>query len=66
MKITQKLVAEVKRSNRCSWHDQNWHNFQRKPEVEAVKYALRFKNADDTVKDIVENAKKYLSAPIHF
>lgn len=61
MKITQKLVADVKRSNLCLWHDQNWHNFQGKPEVEAIKYALRFKNADDTAKDIVRNAKNYLS-----
>ena len=58
MNITQKLVAEVKRHNKISWHDQAWHDFQALPEVEAINFAIAVKSPDDTAFDIVENAKK--------
>ena len=40
MKITQKLVAEVKRSNKLTLHPQAWHDFQRTPEVQAINSAI--------------------------
>ena len=62
MNITQKLVAEVRKSNAKYWHDQEWHNFQGIKEVIAVNYALTQSNADWTLADVVNEAKKYLQA----
>lgn len=39
-KITQKLVKEVKASNKRSWHDKDWHEFQSRPEVKAINFAM--------------------------
>lgn len=42
MKITQKLVAEVKRSLKQGWRDQEWHDFMSLPEVEAIVKAMNY------------------------
>ena len=57
MKITKKLIGEVKKSNREKLHPQAWHNFQGQPEVEAINYALRM-HPEVAVK---AEAEKYLA-----
>ena len=60
MKITKKMIADVKKSNKKQLHPQAWHDFQSKPEVEAINYALRMQSGGD----IKIEAEKYL-AVIH-
>lgn len=61
MKITQKMVAEVKRSNKLSLHPQAWHDFQGLREVEAVNWAIdKLQGTQPTLADIVAEAKDYL------
>ena len=64
MNITQKLVAEVKRSNKRQLHPQSWHDFQALPEVQAVNSAIwccnEFYSSTDLA-DIVIEAKKRLN-----
>ena len=60
MKITQKLLAEVKREEKLQWHDQAWYTFFTQPEVVAVQYACQMASPGDTKAAIVAEAKKYL------
>jgi len=65
MNITQKLVAEVKRSNKQQLHPQSWHDFQRLDEVKAVNGAIwsckEFRHSTDLA-DVVFEAKKLLGS----
>lgn len=61
MKITQKLVSEVKRKNRLSFHDRLWHDFMSIPEVKSINAAIeQEKHNHPTNSDIVDVAKKFL------
>ena len=63
MKITQKLVAEVKRSNKMSLHPQSWHDFQGLREVEAINWAIeKLRGTQPAPADIVAEAKDFLEA----
>ncbi len=64
MKITTKLVAQVKKHNAAEWHDHSWWGFERLPEVEAINIAMWSENAGDTLSlsEIVEKALTYLKA----
>jgi len=60
MKITQKLVRETIKSNSQKLHPKSWHDFQQKPEVISVNFALmQYENRTKDMKDIVEKAKSY-------
>jgi hypothetical protein len=61
MKITQELIKKTKQHNKNKWHDDAWHKVNNLPEIEAINYALYRKAPDDTIKDIIEIANKYLS-----
>lgn len=62
MKITHRLVAEVKRHNNLNWHDKAWRDFQGLPEVEAVNHALMTLGSyDTTTKDIIAESNCYLA-----
>ena len=63
MKITQKLVTEVKRSNRLSLHPQSWHDFQGLREVEAINWAIdKLAGTQPTLADIVSEATDFIEA----
>lgn len=57
-RINIALVKEVKKHNAKKWHNQDWHEFDNRPEVEAINYALASGNAD--MKDILAEAIDYL------
>ena len=40
MKISQKLVAQVKRTNKQSLRPESWHDFMFAPQVVAINYAI--------------------------
>jgi len=61
MKITQKFAKEVKRNLRHKkCHDADWWALMQKKEAEAVSYALYDQGISAPIKDIVEEAKKYM------
>lgn len=59
--ITQKLVKEVIEHNKLLFHDVVWHEFNYKKEVEAVNFALTFRDEPYDLKDIVREAKEYFA-----
>ena len=58
MKITQKFVREVKRHLKTNWHDQGWHDYQSRPETQAVIWALIMCAEPQRPNEIVIEAKK--------
>jgi hypothetical protein len=60
-KITLKFIAEVKRSNKKNWHDQEWHDFQGSVEVWAVNYAINDVGLLGDNDDIKKSAIDYLT-----
>lgn len=60
--ITPAFVAEVRAHEAKSWHDQEWHDFNRTLECEAVRYALSHAGHDDSDEDICAEARSYIAA----
>ena len=61
IKITHKDVSEFKKLAKQTWHDQNWHDAMGEKKNEAIEYALSEKEAGAKVKDVIIEAKKYLT-----
>ena len=60
-KITHALIRDVREHNRQQWHDQAWWDFQRRPDVEAVQYAINNREYGDRDADIKRKAEGYLA-----
>ncbi len=62
MKITQKMIREVKRMDRQTFHDEAWWAFQLKPETTAIQVAMHAAKDGDSAADIVASAQKYMES----
>lgn len=60
MKITQKMMREVKRHDRQTFHDEAWWTFQKRPETTALQVAIHFAKDGDSAADIVASAQRYI------
>jgi len=66
MKITQKMVAEVKRMNKVEWHDRAWHDFMRKKETVIINHVINWHSSSGdpytiTNREVVEGVKEAIS-----
>jgi hypothetical protein len=57
-KITQAMVARVKRENKKLLHPKSWHDFMNLPEVKSINFAIFAVNLIDN-REIAIEAKSY-------
>ena len=60
MKITQKMMHEVRKHDRQTFHDEAWWTFQNRPETMAIQVAIHFAKDGDSAADIVASAQRYI------
>lgn len=60
MKITQKMLHEVKKHDRQTFHDEAWWDFQKWPETIALQVAIHAAKDGDSAADIVASAQRYI------
>ena len=68
MKITQKMVAEVKRMNKVEWHDRAWHDFMRQKENVIINHVINMHSDKGgyalTNREVVEGVRDAISENI--
>lgn len=58
--ITQAKVKKVKQHEKSKWRDQQWWEFMKEPEVDAIRWALMTVPHPQSLGDIVAKAKSDL------
>lgn len=58
MKITQKMVKEVKAHNKQKWHDGSWWDFERLETTAKIQRAIQICGKGASLADITKEANR--------